>query len=70
MGVNYFVLRKSLTNILLLAVPGAIMGAIAMGLIIKGVLGYTDDELTWFQSLTLGAALSSTDPVAVATLLK
>jgi NhaP-type Na+/H+ or K+/H+ antiporter len=26
--------------------------------------------LTWYQAITLGAALSSTDPVAVVTLLK
>lgn len=70
LGCNYYLLKKSLTNILILAVPGAIIGAIAMGLIIKGVLGYTDDELTWYQAITLGCALSSTDPVAVVTLLK
>lgn len=63
-------LRKSLTNILILAVPGAIIGAIAMGVVIKGVLGYTDDEMSWYQAITLGCALSSTDPVAVVTLLK
>ncbi len=26
--------------------------------------------MTWYQAITLGAALSSTDPVAVVTLLK
>ncbi len=70
MGCNYYLLKKSLTNILILAIPGAIIGAIAMGLIIKGVLGYTDDEISWYQAITLGCALSSTDPVAVVTLLK
>ncbi len=43
LGCNYYLLKKSLTNILILSVPGAIIGAIAMGLVIKGVLGYADD---------------------------
>jgi NhaP-type Na+/H+ or K+/H+ antiporter len=43
LGCNYYLFKKSFTNILILSVPGAIIGAIAMGLVIKGVLGYTDD---------------------------
>lgn len=43
LGCNYYLLKKSLTNILLISIPGCIIGAIAMGLVIKGVLGYTDE---------------------------
>jgi hypothetical protein len=43
LGVNYHMLKKSLVNILILTIPGVLIGALAMGFIIKSVLGYTDD---------------------------
>lgn len=62
--------RKSIINILILAIPGAIIGTFLFAFILRSILGYTDEDMTWYQALTLGAALSSTDPVAVVTLLK
>lgn len=36
----------------------------------KMILMYPDDELNWYEALTLGCVLSATDPVAVVALLK
>lgn len=41
-----------------------------LGVILKLVLFYGSDDMTWYQALTLGAVLSATDPVAVVSLLK
>jgi NhaP-type Na+/H+ or K+/H+ antiporter len=62
--------RKSLGNIFLLAIPGVIIGAFLLAFVLKSILGYSDLEMTWYQAITLGCALASTDPVAVVTLLK
>lgn len=62
--------RKSLFNILLLAGPGVLWGAIIIAFIFKVILGYGNDDLTWYEALTLGSVLSATDPVAVVALLK
>ena len=62
--------RKSIINILILSVPGVIIGSLLFAFVLRSILGYTDEDMTWYQALTLGAALSSTDPVAVVTLLK
>jgi NhaP-type Na+/H+ or K+/H+ antiporter len=64
------VFRKSLLNIIVLAGPGVLWGAILIGIAFKIILRYPDDELTWYQSFTLGCVLSATDPVAVVALLK
>lgn len=34
------------------------------------ILGYGEDDLTWYEALSLGCVLSATDPVAVVALLK
>jgi NhaP-type Na+/H+ or K+/H+ antiporter len=57
-------------NILILAGPGVLWGAVIIAVFLKSVLGYGEDDLTWFQALTLGCVLSATDPVAVVALLK
>jgi NhaP-type Na+/H+ or K+/H+ antiporter len=62
--------RKSIVNIIILAVPGVIIGSLLFAFVLRSILGYTDADMTWYQALTLGCALSSTDPVAVVTLLK
>lgn len=62
--------KKSLGNILLLTIPGVIIGSLLLGFVLKSILGYNDLEMTWYQAITLGCALASTDPVAVVTLLK
>ena len=45
-------------------------GAFIIAFIFKVVLGYGEDDLTWYEALTLGCVLSATDPVAVVALLK
>lgn len=67
---NWHVFKKSLINILVLAGPGVLWGAILIGATFKVVLMYTDEDLTWYQAFTLGCVLSATDPVAVVALLK
>jgi NhaP-type Na+/H+ or K+/H+ antiporter len=57
-------------NILILAGPGVLWGAIMIGICFKVLLFYPDSELTWYQAFTLGCVLSATDPVAVVALLK
>ena len=59
-----------MVNILMLAAPGVLWGAIILAACFKWLLFYTDDELNWYQALTLGCVLSATDPVAVVALLK
>jgi NhaP-type Na+/H+ or K+/H+ antiporter len=57
-------------NILLLAGPGVLWGAIIIAVMFKTILGYEDDDLTWYEACALGCVLSATDPVAVVALLK
>lgn len=59
-----------MVNILILAGPGVLWGAILIGCCFKFLLAYSDAELTWYQAFTLGCVLSATDPVAVVALLK
>ena len=67
---DWYVFRKSIVNILILAAPGVLWGAILLGSCFKLLLGYDDSELSWYQAFTLGCVLSATDPVAVVALLK
>ncbi len=62
--------RKSIGNILLLSIPGVIIGSLLLGFVLKVVLGYDDTQMNWYQAITLGCALTSTDPVALVALLK
>ena len=66
---DWYIFRRSLLNIIVLAVPGVLWGAILLGGCIKLLL-YSDNEINWFQALTMGSILSATDPVAVVALLK
>lgn len=59
-----------MVSILTLAAPGVLWGAIILAACFKWLLLYPDDELNWYQALTLGCVLSATDPVAVVALLK
>ena len=45
-------------------------GAILIACCFKFILAYPEDELNWYEALTLGCVLSATDPVAVVALLK
>lgn len=59
-----------MVNILTLAGPGVLWGAILIAFCFKYILFYSESELTWYEALTLGCVLSATDPVAVVSLLK
>ena len=67
---EWHVFKKSLGNILLLAGPGVLIGTALIAICLKVILGYSDEEMTWFNALTLGCILCATDPVAVVALLK
>jgi NhaP-type Na+/H+ or K+/H+ antiporter len=57
-------------NILILAGPGVLYGAILIAIIFKVFLGYTDEDMSWPGAIMAGSVLSATDPVAVVALLK
>ena len=57
-------------NILILAVPGVLLGTVFMGVCFKVLLFYSNADLTWSESFALGRILSATDPTAVISLLK
>lgn len=65
---DWYVFKKSFTNIMILAIPGILWGIIILAFILRVVLGYS--ELSWSEALTIGSVLSSTDAVAVVSLLK
>ena len=67
---EWHVFKKSLANILLLAGPGVLWGAFIIAFIFKNILGYEEQDLTWYEACALGCVLSATDPVAVVALLK
>ena len=55
---------------MILAIPGVLCGAILLGVSLKVIMRYDNDDLTWYQAFTIGSILSATDPVAVVALLK
>lgn len=59
-----------MVNILLLAGPGMLWGAIIIAFFFKVILGYGPEDLSWYEACALGCVLSATDPVAVVALLK
>lgn len=69
LGTNFYMFRKLWGSIFLLAIPGVIIGAFLLAFVLKSILGYSDAEMTWYQAIALGCALTSTDPVAITTLL-
>jgi NhaP-type Na+/H+ or K+/H+ antiporter len=64
-----FTIKRQLGQILLLAFPGVVVGAILITIGFNYVLGYSS-ELSIFGGLTFGAIVCATDPVAVVALLK
>ncbi len=69
MDVHTF--KKSLTNAVLLAVPGIIVALLLTGCLMMALpaLGF-DINWNWQVALMFGAVISATDPVAVVALLK
>lgn len=65
-SLNWHHVKSSLTQSLLLAGPGVLLGAFATGLFMYFALPL---GWSWFLSMLFGAVLSATDPVAVVSLL-
>ncbi|EGR34487.1 sodium hydrogen exchanger family protein, putative [Ichthyophthirius multifiliis] len=65
---DWYVFKRALVNIILLAGPGVFIGATILAICIKVILSY--DDITWYGALTMGSILCATDPVAVVALLK
>lgn len=65
---DWYTFKKEIVNILLLAGPGVLWGAVLIAICFKSILGY--DDISWYEAMTLGCVLSATDPVAVVALLK
>lgn len=66
---DWYVFKRAIVNILILAVPGVLVGAFILGFCLRTILGYEED-LSWNGAFTMGAILCATDPVAVVALLK
>jgi len=64
---DFYVFKRNIVNVLLLAFPGVLMGSIMLGWCIHTFL-YRDWD--WAPCLMFGAIVSATDPVAVVALLK
>jgi NhaP-type Na+/H+ or K+/H+ antiporter len=64
---DWYIFKRNLGNVLLLAFPGVLIGTLMLGFCIKIFL-YS--ELGWWPCFMLGAIVSATDPVAVVALLK
>jgi len=65
-AMDVHVFKRSITNVILLAVPGLLIGTAIMGSI-SMLFPY---NWNWSVALMFGALLSATDPVAVVALLK
>ena len=68
-NIDPFIFKRSAAQIIILAVPGVIIGSIINSIFFRYVLGY-GSELSWSGCMTFSAILSATDPVAVVALLK
>eukprot|EP00397_Hematodinium_sp_SG-2012_P006626 GEMP01006660.1.p1 GENE.GEMP01006660.1~~GEMP01006660.1.p1 ORF type:complete len:999 (+),score=130.70 GEMP01006660.1:12-3008(+) len=66
--LNCTAFRAALTQCLLLAGPGVIIGTVLTAVVVK--LALETYNFTWVESLALGALLGATDPVAVLSILK
>jgi NhaP-type Na+/H+ or K+/H+ antiporter len=64
-----FTIKRQIWQILILAVPGVVLGAIFITIGFNYILGYYQ-ELSIWAGLTFGAIICATDPVAVVALLK
>ena len=59
--------RNSMSQILLLAIPGVCISMALTAVVIKAML---EAEWSWAQCFLLGAVLAATDPVAVVALMR
>ncbi|CAB9510920.1 hydrogen exchanger 7 [Seminavis robusta] len=73
--IDLFTFRRCFPQLLVLAFPMVLLGTFLTALVVVYVLPSAStsayyDEFTWSLGLTLGSILASTDPVAVAAVLK
>ena len=76
-NADIFIFIKSKYQILMLALPGVAITSVLIAITLMYILGYRKDDASpdttvfnWAESLTVGAILAATDPVAVVALLK
>jgi len=69
-NTDWFIFKRVLSQIVLLAGPGVVLNFLLVAVVMKVVLGYSDEELDWYSALTFGSIAAATDPVAVVSLLK
>lgn len=67
---DWYVFRKQVGQIFILAFPSVFVSALVVMLCIKLVIGYDDTYFTYIQAFMFGSILSCTDTVAVLALLK
>jgi len=73
--IDMYMFQKSFSQLLVLAFPMVLVGTFLTALVVVYVLPSASntevhDQFTWPLGLTMGAILASTDPVAVAAVLK
>ena len=68
-NIEPFVFKKELGQILILAIPGVMIGLLLTGIGFHTLLGY-GREFSWSAVLMFSSIISATDPVAVVALLK
>jgi len=69
-NTDWYIFKRSITNILILAIFGVMLNSLLIGLAFKLILGYSDLEMSWSMAFMLGAILSPTDPSSVLSILK
>lgn len=67
---DWYILKKVMKNLFLLSVPGVLYSSLLLAFGLKVFLLYDDNDLTWPHALALGALASTTDPIAINSLLK
>lgn len=67
---DWHLIRKSLVSIIILGALGLLWSAIIHAFILKGIYGYDEAELNWYEACALGFILSALDPGAVVGRLK
>ncbi|MBE9466742.1 MAG: cation:proton antiporter [Bacteroidetes bacterium] len=71
-GMDGHTFKKTVTNAVILAVPGIIIALLLTGALVMllNIVGIGLNQWTWSIALMFGAVISATDPVAVVSLLK
>ncbi len=71
-GMDVHTFKKSVTNSVILAVPGILVALVLTGVFAMGIkfAGIGLFEWTWAIAMMFGSVVSATDPVAVVSILK